>query len=118
MKKDKIVAVLLLSGLALVAFLAIAPDALIMPSSLQMLIIGLVVVLLSFYLGFIWREQPKDERENEILSGASRAGYIAGSVVLLVALAIQSFQHHLDSAVPIALVVMVAIKMMYHFTKE
>lgn len=104
--------IILLSGMTALALLAIAPDTLVMPSSVQMLLLGAVLVLLAGFSVLVWREDPSDEREAQNQAIASRTAYFAGLVVLVIALVVQSLQHSIDSTVPIALLVMVATKIL------
>ena len=117
MKKYKsLLDVVLLVGLGVITFLAVAPDAIVMPSAIQMLLLAVVLVLISGFLVFLWREQPDDERELQNQALASRWAYLIGSVVLLFALVMQSIRHDLDPAVPIALLAMIATKIIVQRT--
>jgi len=117
MKKYKsLLDIVLLLGLGVITFLAVAPDAIVMPSAIQMLLLAVVLVLISGFLVFLWREQPDDERELQNQALASRWAYLIGSVVLLFALVMQSIRHDLDPAVPIALLAMIATKIIVQRT--
>ena len=119
MKKYKpLLDIVLLARLTLVSLLAIAPKAIVMPSSLQMLILACVLGLIAAFLVLLWREQPSDEREIQNQALASRLAYVVGSVVLIGALFIQSLRHELDSAVPLALLAMIATKVIVQRTKD
>ena len=111
--------VVLLFGLAVIALLAIAPKTILMPTSLQMLLLlAIVLGLVAAFLVLLWREQPDDEREMQNQALASRLAYIVGSLVLIGALIIQSFNHDLDPAVPIALFAMIATKIIVQRSKD
>jgi cobalamin synthase len=111
MKKYKqLLDVILLIGLALIALLAVAPNSIVMPSSIQMVILAAVLGLVAAFLVLFWREQPDDEREMHNQALASRSAYTVGSLVLIGALIIQSLHHNLDPAVPLALLAMIATK--------
>lgn len=113
MKKYKLVfEIVLLLCLAGISLLAIAPKTFVMPTSAQMMLLAVVLVLLAAFLVFLWREQPRDERELENQAVASRTAYSAGSAVLIVAMLVQSLEHHLDSAVPLALLIMIVTKVL------
>jgi cobalamin synthase len=119
MKKYKqLLDVILLFGLTIIALLAIAPKTFVMPTSLQMLILALVLGLIATFLVFLWREQPADEREMQNQALASRLAYIVGSLVLIAALIIQSFSHSIDPAIPIALLAMIATKIITQRSKD
>ncbi|MBA3679234.1 hypothetical protein H0W80_03555 [Candidatus Saccharibacteria bacterium] len=119
MKKYKsLLDVILLLGLGVITLLALAPHTIIMPTSLQMLLLAVVIVLISGFLIFLWREQPNDERELQNQALASRWAYLVGSVVLILALVYQSLKHGLDPAIPIALIAMIATKIIVQSYKD
>ncbi len=119
MKKYKqLLDIILLLGLATIAVLAIAPKTFVMPSSLQMLILAIVLSLVATFLVLFWREQPDDEREMQNQALASRSAYTVGSLVLITALIIQGLNHNLDPAVPIALLAMIVTKIIVQRTKD
>lgn len=119
MKKYKqLLDIVLLLGLTTLALLAIAPKTFVMPTSLQMLILAAVLGLFATFLVLLWREQPDDEREMQNQALASRSAYIVGSLVLITALIIQSSNHKIDPAIPIALLAMIATKVIVQRTKD
>ena len=119
MKKYKqLLDVVLLFGLATISLLAIAPKTFVMPTSLQMIILAIVLGLMAIFLVFLWREQPSDEREMQNQVIASRLAYIIGSFVLISALIIQSISHDIDPAIPGALLAMIATKIIVQRTKD
>lgn len=119
MKKYKqILDVLLLVGLGTMSILAIAPNKIIMPNSLQMIVVAIVTGLIASFLLLLWRENPTDEREIFNQAQASRTAYIVGSMVLIYALIIQSIQHRLDSAVPLALFAMIVTKILVQQNRD
>lgn len=89
-----------------------------MSSSLQMLLLAIVLSLVATFLVLFWREQPDDEREMHNQALASRFAYTVGSLVLIGALIVQSLNHNLDSAVPIALLAMIATKVIVQRIKD
>jgi cobalamin synthase len=119
MKKYKpfLDAVLLL-GLAGMSLLAIAPHTLVMPSSLQMLLLAIVLTAVASFLVLLWREQPSDEREAHNQALASRWAYLVGAVVLIIALLVQSFAHAVDPAIPLALLAMIATKLLIQRNRD
>ncbi len=117
-KYKKVLDVILLIGLVAMSLLAVAPKTFVMPTSLEMLLLALVLGLLAAFLVFLWREQPVDEREAFNQANASRYAYITGSLVLIVTLIIQSFQHHVDPAIPIALLSMIITKLVVQRVKD
>ena len=109
---------ILLLGLATLCALAIAPKTFVMPTSAQMLILTVVLVFIAAFLVLLWRENPRDEREAGNQSSASRSAYIVGTIVLIIALIIQSLKHQIDSAVPITLLAMIATKVFIQRMKD
>lgn len=119
MKKYKhLLDIVLLLGLAVMSLLAVAPKTFVMPTSLQMLLLACVLGLIATFMVLLWRERPEDEREIQNQATASRSAYFVGSVVLIVALLVQSFQHNLDPAIPIALLAMIATKILVQRVKD
>lgn len=119
MKKYKpLLDIVLLLGLSTIAILAIAPKTFVMPTSLQMLILAIVLGLIATFLVLLWREQPDDERETQNQALASRSAYIVGSLVLITALIIQSLHHDLDPVIPVTLLAMIATKVIVQRTKD
>lgn len=107
--------------LVLVVFLCLAtvlPKTIVMPSQLQMLLLLVVFGLISAFLVLVWREQPSDEREAENQQRASRTAYLAGCIVLIVAMLVQGISHKLDVAIPITLLVMIITKLLGQKMKD
>ncbi len=119
MKKHKsLLDAILLLGLGLICFVAIAPTTIVMPNALQMTLLAIVIALFAGFLVFLWREKPEDERETQNQMLASRAAYAVGSIVLIAALLLQSIRHEVDPAVPIALLAMIATKIIMQRVKD
>lgn len=119
MKKYKqLLDVVLLFGLLTISLLAIAPKTFVMPTSLQMLVLAAVLSMLAAFLVLVWREQPADEREIQNQAIASRSAYTVGSLVLITALITQSIMHNLDLAIPVALLAMLATKVIVQRAKD
>lgn len=119
MKKYKsLLDIILLVGLLAMSGLAIAPETFVMPSSLQMLLLAVVFGLLASFLALLWRENPSDEREAYNQAFASRSAYIVGTVVLIGAMLIQSFQHNLDPFIPVTLLAMIATKIILQRNRD
>ncbi len=110
--------VILLLSLTIVSALAVAPKKFVMPNSVQMLILTILLVLIATFLLLLWRENPDDEREADNQANASRSAYVVGAIVLIVALLSQSLKHQIDSAIPIALLAMIATKIIIQKRKD
>lgn len=119
MKKYKqLLDIILIIGLATITMIAIAPKTFVMPSGLQMAVLAIVLGLIAAFLVMFWREQPVDEREIQNQAFASRMAYIIGSFVLIFALIIQSLNHNLDFAIPVALLSMIVTKIIVQRSKD
>jgi cobalamin synthase len=119
MKKYKqLLDVILLLGLSAITILAIAPKTFVMPTSFQMILLAIVLGLIATFLVLLWREQPDDEREMQNQAYASRAAYLVGSLVLIGALIYQSVDHSIDPAIPMALLAMIATKIIVQRIKD
>lgn len=110
--------VLLLMILATVSALAIAPEKFVMPNAVQMLILTIALALIAAFLVLLWRENPSDEREADNQAIASRSAYVVGAIVLIIALVTQSLKHEIDAAIPIALLAMIATKVIIQRAKD
>ena len=119
MKKYKpLLDIILMISLASMALLTIAPKTFVMPTSFQMLLLAIVLGLLAGFLALLWREQPADEREAYNQAMASRSAYIVGAIVLIVAMLVESLHHKLDPAIPIALLTMIATKIIIQRNRD
>ncbi len=119
MKKYKpLLDIILLVGLGVIIFFAIAPNAIVMSTSFQMIVLAAVLVLLAGFMVLLWREYPADEREAYNQTLASRFAYLAGALILIVALIIQSLNHDIDPVVPLALFGMIATKILIQRVKD
>ena len=82
----------------------------LMPTPTQMLVLMMVAVLLSISVAFIFSEQASDERDVLHRMEAGRIGYGAGLSVLIIALLVQGFSHHIDAWIIIVITIMLAAK--------
>ena len=119
MKNYKVVLdVVLLASLTLLSLVAILPKTIAMPTAMQMVLLAIVLGLIAAFLTFLWREQPTDEREAHNQALASRSAYVVGAIILIFALIIESLRHKLDPAIPIALLAMIATKVIIQKIKD
>ena len=96
---------LIIFGVALVN-----PFEIWMPDSVHMLVLALLVVAAAAIGAFVLRERSLDERDVAHRAFAGRAAFLAGCIVLLVAIVIQTLRHMLDPWLVCALITMVIIK--------
>lgn len=92
----------------LVAFLH--PPGLLMPKSLEMIMLVLFILASLFFLALIWKEKPRDERDHAHQLSAGRFSYFAGSFVLTLGIVVQALNHNIDPWLIIGLGVMILIK--------
>jgi heme/copper-type cytochrome/quinol oxidase subunit 2 len=99
-------------GLVLVALLLALLDPLdaFMPPMVAMTIIVLLVVFFSVFIIFMWREQPRDEREHLHALAAGKIAYMVGGGILVIAIALEAYRHTLDPWLVYALSGMIAAK--------
>ena len=74
------------------------------------LLLGFAVVFSLFAL-FVWREQARDEREEQHRQVAGRIGFLVGAGLLVAGIIIQSLRHSLDSWLLITLTGMIVGKL-------
>jgi cobalamin synthase len=99
------------SALLLVILLKIDPLHWFMPTALQMLLLAVLTAGMAIYVGIIYRERARDERERDHLYRASRAGYLVGVIALSALVVVQDLRHELDPLVLIVLALMILTKL-------
>lgn len=82
-----------------------------MPNESQMLLLCLLVAGVCIWVGIIFREKARDERETLHLYRASRAGYLVGILALSTLVVIQDLRHRLDPLVLVVLAIMIITKL-------
>ena len=91
-KQEIISAVILL----LLLLLLVNPFDFWMPSQTEMLLVAGLVVIFGIFSGLLWRERGGDEREQWHRMLADRFGYLAGALVLVIGVLIESLKHELN----------------------
>lgn len=102
-------AVLAIALIVLLIFVA-NPFGQWMPDPVLMLVCVFLAIAVALFAGLVWRERALDEREEQHRAIAGRYAYIAGLLILVVGIIVQSARHQLDSWLVLALGVMVFIK--------
>lgn len=105
----QIVLVLILTGLLV---LLADPFMYWMPPLFVTLAIVAVVALMLIWLGLVAKEKGGDEREIMHRMNAGRAAYTAGLLVLTLAFVAQGLSGYIDPWISLALVAMVASKIL------
>lgn len=99
--------VIIIIGLALL----INPFGILMTSAFNLSLIMIVAVAVISFAVFLWREQPRDEREALYGLRAGHISYFAGGIVLVIAIVTEAIQHRLDRWLAITLGSMVFAKL-------
>lgn len=82
-----------------------------MPNSVVYMAIAGLIVLFALFVGFVWKEQVRDEREQLHKMIAARIGYLFGVGVLVVGIIGQTFFSSVDPWLVIALGAMIVAKL-------
>lgn len=83
-----------------------------MPMMGEMLVLLLVTICLLIWVGFVLAERAVDEREVYLAMKSSRVAYVAGVLVLAVALVVEGIAGAIDPWIPISLAVMVGSRVL------
>ncbi len=89
-----------------------------MPGAVVMLAAGIFVALFALFAMLIWREQPRDEREAQLIMASDRLGFLAGSIVLSAGVVIQTLRHEDATLLVVALVVMIIAKLLGKYIQK
>lgn len=90
--KSTILAIILIA----LTFALTDPIDLLMPTPIQMTLLGITVIIYLFFAAFIFKESPADEREVYVLNSSSRHAFLVGTSLAMVGITIQIFNHSLD----------------------
>jgi hypothetical protein len=107
----KVSEVLVVIAMLVIIFFKIDPWKWFMPTDIQMLLLCLLVAGVCIWVGLIFRERARDERETLHLYRASRAGYLVGVLSLSILVVIQDLRHQLDPLVLVVLAIMIITKL-------
>jgi uncharacterized membrane protein YidH (DUF202 family) len=99
------------AAIVLALLMLINPFNLLMTSAYILTFIMILAVAVIAFGVFVWREQPRDEREAFHGMKAGHISYFVGGSVLVVAIIVQTFQHMLDVWLPCVLGAMVITKL-------
>ena len=102
----------LLAGLLIAHFLGLFDPG--------MMVSGLMVVFISAYIGFLWRESVYDERDEYIRSKVDRILYIFTLVLLTTAIVYKAFAHinYISEIIIISLLSFGKILMSYYIKNK
>ena len=60
-----------------------------MLSQFQLLVVGAVAVITAIFIGLLFKDEGRDEREVALRAHAARAGYVAGIAVLVLSFIVE-----------------------------
>ena len=87
-----------------------------MPTSIAYLSVAAVALVGALYAGLVYKEYPRDEREEGIRGSAGRVAYLVGIVVLILGIAVPIFMNDHPSVWVIgALAAMVIAKVVHNW---
>ena len=98
-------------GLAMLGLLVFVSSAPHLTKALMTASMIALVALVAAFIYFVFREEPRDEREAHQSLVGGQASYMTGAGILLLGIVLQSFAHNLDLYLPIALGSMVVAKL-------
>lgn len=99
------------AGVFIVASFFLAnPIGMWMPDDVHMLTLAGVVIAAGFFAAFVLSEGRGDEREDSHRAFAGRSAFFAGSLVLVIAITVQTLNHSLDPWLLVALAAMITAK--------
>lgn len=92
--------------------LLLNPFNILMTSALSLSLIMLLAITVIAFAVFVWREQPRDEREALYGLKAGHVSYFVGGGVLVTAIIVQTIMHSLDQWLAVTLGAMVITKLL------
>ncbi len=103
----------LIGVLFLLVLLAFAnPFMLFMPSGIEYMALALLAVVSSIFVGLMFREHARDEREEALRARAARMGYLAGVTALTLGIIVSVLSgHQADPWILGALAAMIIVRL-------
>ena len=95
------------AGLVILLLTLLNPLKLLMPNSVNTMIILSLAILYLIFSSFIWKEKAKDEREQLHKNISGRFAYLLGTAVLILGVINQGLQHLIDPWLVYALSAMI-----------
>ena len=94
----------------LIGFIILNPTHLLMPESVNSMAVLALIIAFLIFTSLVWKENPRDERENAHIQVAGRVSFIVGSAILIIGIVTQAFNHAVDPWLLFALSGMVLAK--------
>jgi len=108
--KELLVYIILVPVLVVLLIVLINPFNIFMGNNFLMMLLLIILIVSFIILIFFWLENPRDEREADHINKASRFALFSSSIILIIAITFQTFNHNLDPWIPIVLGVIVSSK--------
>lgn len=118
MKNKNLKEIIVPFALVVLAVLLLNPFHFWMPDMMVMGMLAILLVLFGVFASFILKEQVFDERDDMNRSLAGRNAFLAGSVILMLAIVIQGYSHSIDPWLVITLIVMIITKITTRFWSD
>jgi len=109
--KNNIQEIIAAAGLVLVLVLLINSMSFYMSNMVLATCITVLVLCYSFFVLFVVRRKPQDEREETHERFAGRIAFMTGTFLMLVGVIVQSLSHQIDVWLVAALTVMIVSKL-------
>lgn len=112
MKNKTFIEPMLAVLLILLAALCLQPlQTFWMPTMASSLILVTLLAVFILFAVYIWKEEARDEREDQHRLTAGRNGFLVGAGLLVAGIILQTVRHQLDSWLILTLVGMVVTKL-------
>jgi len=95
-----------------VLLLFLHPSDLLMPMTLEASLVILLVAAFLAFLGLVWKENVRDERDAYHRQHAGRMSFLAGAVILVAGIIVQNYFHNVDPWLVAALIIMIIVKIL------
>ncbi|MSR71237.1 MAG: hypothetical protein EXS50_00995 [Candidatus Taylorbacteria bacterium] len=118
MKNKTLKEIIVPLALIVLSVLLLNPFHFWMPDMMIVCVLAVVLVLFAIFASLILKERAFDERDDMNRSLAGRNAFLAGSVILMLAIVVQEYSHSIDPWLVIALVVMIIVKIVTRFWSD
>jgi len=108
--KNNIKEIILTICIIVIAVLLLNPFEFWMPNLLVMCMLATILGLFGLFAGLILREGSKDERDDIHKGLAGRNAFLVGSVILVLGIVVQGYDHKVDPWIVLALISMIVAK--------
>jgi uncharacterized membrane protein len=110
--KNNIKEIILTISIIILAVLLLNPFDFWMPNMLLMCMLVTILGLFGLFAGLILREKSEDERDDVHKALAGRNAFLTGSVVIIIAIVVQGYNHIIDPWLVLALISMITTKVL------